>query len=529
MVTGPTKGRSKSKRVADTAPLLVPLDFASREPLHRQIYEGVRANILAGRLAADTRLPSSRVLAAELGVARNTVVLAFDQLCAEGYLSARGGGGTRVRAAMPDSLTNVNVARRMARAPHPPGAVREPSLRVATAPTQVPTRWAQALAADPETGISPSIDTRAFTLGMPAVDIFPAALWARLTARRWRSGAVFLGHAPAAGDEALRNAIASYVTSARGVRCTPDQVLMVSGAQQALDLAARVLVEPGDAVWMENPGYLGARAALAAAGARVIPVPVDDEGMNIDAGERLSPAARVAYVTPSHQFPLGSIMSASRRLALLTWARRVGGWVLEDDYDSEFRYSGRPIPCLQGLDTERGGSGRVLYIGTFSKTLAPALRLGYMIVPDELVDIFRAARAIAGGHSPTPEQGVLADFMEAGHYGRHVRRVRALCAERQQTLLSAAESEIGDAMQLAPDAAGLHMVGWLQPGVSDRAATAAAAREGVEVMPISRYSMVQLERGALLLGYAAFDEGEIRRGVQRLARALERGAISERG
>lgn len=528
MVTGPIKGESKGKRVADTAPLLVPLDFASRAPLHRQIYEGVRAGILAGRLAADMRLPSSRVLAAELGVARNTVVLAFDQLCAEGYLSARGGGGTRVRAAMPDSLTNVNIARRIARAPRKPHAVGEPA-RAAAATAPVSTRWALALAADPETGISPSVDTRAFTLGMPAVDIFPAALWARLTARRWRSGAVFLGRAPAAGDEALRNAIAAYVTSARGVRCTPDQVLMVSGAQQALDLAARVLVEPGDAVWMEDPGYLGARAALAAAGARVIPVPVDDEGMNIDEGERLAPGARLVYVTPSHQFPLGSIMSASRRLALLTWAHRVGGWVLEDDYDSEFRYSGRPIPCLQGLDMERGGSGRVLYIGTFSKTLAPALRLGYMIVPDELVDIFRAARAIAGGHSPTPEQGVLADFMEAGHYGRHVRRVRALCAGRQQALLDAAESEIGDAMQLAPDAAGLHMVGWLQPGVSDRLATAAAAREGVEVMPISRYSLAQLERGALLLGYAAIDEGEIKRGVQRLARALERGALSEPG
>jgi GntR family transcriptional regulator/MocR family aminotransferase len=227
-------------------------------------------------------------------------------------------------------------------------------------------------------------------------------------------------------------------------------------------------------------------------------------------------------VTPSHQFPLGTIMSASRRLALLTWARRVGGWVLEDDYDSEFRYAGHPIPCLQGLDTERGGAGRVLYIGTFSKTLAPALRLGYLIVPDELVDAFRVARAIAGGHSPTLDQGVLADFIGEGHYVRHVRRVRALCAERQQALLDAATRELGDALMLAPDAAGLHMVGWLPPCASDEAATAAALRERVEVTPLSRYSARAPERGALLLGYAAFDEGEILNGVLSLARALAR-------
>jgi len=198
----------------------------------------------------------------------------------------------------------------------------------------------------------------------------------------------------------------------------------------------------------------------------VIGVPVDEEGMDVAAGEHAASNARLAYVTPSHQFPLGTIMSASRRLALLTWARRVGGWVLEDDYDSEFRYAGRPIPCLQGLDTERGGAGRVLYIGTFSKTLAPALRLGYLIVPDELIDAFRVARAIAGGHAPTTDQGVLADFIGEGHYVRHVRRVRALCAERQQALLAAASEEIGDAMMLAPDAAGLHMVGWLRAGAA---------------------------------------------------------------
>ncbi len=518
-MTGPKKRSSRRTRVADAAPLFVPLDFAAREPLHRQIYDGVRSGILAGRFAANMRLPSTRVLAAELGVARNTVVLAFDQLCAEGYLSARGGGGTRVRAAVPDSLISVHASRRVARTT--PGA-RSSVARAPRVATTLSPRWARVLARDPELGTPHNVKIIPFALGMPAVDAFPSALWARITARRWRNSAVFLGHAATAGDDVLRNAIAVYVTSARGARCSPEQILIVSGAQQALDLAARVLVEPGDAVWMEDPGYLGARLALASAGARVIPVPVDSEGMNVAAAERRSPRARLAYVTPSHQFPLGTVMSASRRLALLTWARRVNGWVLEDDYDSEFRYSGRPIPCLQGLDTERGGPGRVLYIGTFSKTLAPALRLGYVIVPDELVDAFRAARAISGGHSPTLDQGVLADFIGEGHYVRHVRRVRALCAERQQALLAAASHEIGDAMRLEPDAAGLHMVGWLPPRASDQSATASAAQEGVDVMPLSRYSVIPPTRAALLLGYAAFDDAEIRVGIQKLARALGR-------
>lgn len=507
----------------DAAPLLLPLDTASQLPLHRQIYEGLRAGILTGRFAANMRLPSSRVLALELGVARNTVVLAFDQLSAEGYLSTRRGGGTRVRAGIPDNLINVHSDRagRRDRERRParqfaPGS-RSPAPR---SPARIPARWTRALADLATFGAGRDSDAVPFALGMPAVDAFPAALWARLTARRWRSGGVFLGHAAAAGDRVLREAIAAYVTSARGARCTSEQVLIVSGAQQALDLVARVLIEPGDPVWMEDPGYVGARAALAAAGARVVPVPVDAEGMNVAHGERTAPAARLAYVTPSHQFPLGTIMSAARRLALLTWAHRVGGWVLEDDYDSEFRYSGRPIPCLQGLDAERGVASRVLYVGTFSKTLSPALRLGYLIVPDELVDVFRVARAVSGGHSPTVDQSVLADFIGEGHYGRHVRRVRALCAERQQALLAVAERELGGVLALAPDAAGLHMVGWLPPRANDQRAADAAQREGVDVTPLSRYSAIRPARGALLLGYAAFDERAIRSGVRRLARAL---------
>ncbi|HWZ60447.1 MAG TPA: PLP-dependent aminotransferase family protein, partial [Gemmatimonadaceae bacterium] len=503
-MTGPKTNRRT--RVAGAAPLLMSLDPDAPVALHRQIYDGLRSAILAGRLAGDARLPSTRVLAAELGVARNTVVLAFDQLRAEGYLAGRRGGGTRVSTNVPDSLLRVTARARPAPAP-------------AVTPV-LSDRWTRVVAGMGDWGARGDARPVPFALGVPAIDAFPAAQWARLTARRWRSGAVSLGYATAAGDRALRAAIASYVTAARGAQCTPDQILIVSGAQQALDLVARVFVDPGDAAWMEDPGYPLARAALEAAGARVTSVPVDADGLDVAAGARAAPDARLAYVTPSHQFPLGSVMSSSRRLALLTWARQHGAWVVEDDYDSEFRYATRPLACLQGLDAEWGGPSRVLYVGTFSKTLAPALRLGYLIVPDAYVDAFRSARTVASGHSPTLDQEVLADFIGEGHYVRHVRRVRALCADRQQALLAAAGRELDGLIDLAPDAAGLHIVGWLASGTDDARAADTAWEAGVDVSPLSRFAVGRRQRGALILGYAAFDERAIRSGVKRLARAL---------
>jgi GntR family transcriptional regulator/MocR family aminotransferase len=318
------------------------------------------------------------------------------------------------------------------------------------------------------------------------------------------------------------------VVNARAARCTAEQVLVVSGAQQALDLVARLLLDPGDPVWMEDPGYYGARMAFAAAGARQVPVPVDAEGLEVAAGERAEPHARLAYVTPSHQFPLGAVMSAPRRLALLSWARAADAWVVEDDYDSEFRYQGRPLPCLQGLEAERRSPdelARVIYVGTFSKTLAPGLRLGFLVVPDELVDAFRAARAAIDRHPPSLAQAVLADFMAEGHFARHVRRVRALYAERQAVLLAAAAETLAGLLTLEPDPAGLHLVGWLPDGLSDTDVAEAAAVEGVVVSPLSRQVVGAHAggpgRGALLLGYAGFGPGQLRSGVRRLRRAFE--------
>lgn len=521
-MSGPIRS-GKRRRAADAPAVLVDLDATSDRPLHRQVYDGLRDAILAGRLPAGARLPSTRALARDLGVARNTVTLAFEQLRTEGYVIGYRGGGTRVRNATPDALLHV---RRNAPARGQAEPLRSRSTMAIKLPrVRLPARGAALVAAGKDLGETSA--ARAFRLGVPALDAFPASLWARLVARRWRRGKVDLGEGHAAGDSALRAAIADYVANARGVRCSPRQVFVVNGTQQAIDLISRVLLDREDAVWVEDPGYLHVRIALRDAGARLIPVPVDEEGLDVAAGERASPRARLAYVTPSHQFPLGPAMSAPRRLALLSWARRAKAWVLEDDYDSEFRYSGRPLPCLQGLDIERRGPGDepcVLYVGTFSKTLAPGFRLGYLILPDALVDVFRDARAALDRFAPTLEQGVLADFIGEGHYARHVRRVRALYAERQETLIASATSELNGLLTLTPDAAGLHLVGWLRDGVSEVDAVRAAAAEGVEVSPLSRYrltSPVAPAPGGLLLNYAGFDEQAIRAGVRALRRALE--------
>ncbi|MBW8771629.1 MAG: PLP-dependent aminotransferase family protein [Gemmatimonadetes bacterium] len=373
----------KRKRGPASPVVQLILDPAAEAPLYRQVYEGLRDAILSGRLARGARLPSTRALAADLGVARNTVLLAFEQLRSEGYLYGRRGGGSRAREVVPDALLTVA---RPARASAAKGARTR-----AIAPTL--SMRGRMLVEVGATLIRPPGPHTPFELGVPAIDAFPMRRWAQLAGRRWRRGDVDLGELDPAGEPALRAAIASYVGAARGVRCTPDQVLVVNGAQQALHLVSQVLLDPGDDVWIEEPGYVGARVAFLAAGARLVPVRVDDEGLDVAEGMRMAPRARLAYVTPSHQFPLGVVMSASRRLQLLGWAGASGAWILEDDYDAEFRYRGRPLPALQGLEAEQPGRrAHVLYAGTFSKTLVSGLRLGYMIVPDGLVDAFRAAR-----------------------------------------------------------------------------------------------------------------------------------------
>ncbi len=364
-----------SKRFIELIFSASPVDRNSPVPLHRQVYHGIQEAILGLRISSGVRLPSSRGLAADLGISRNTVVSAFDQLLAEGYVEARTGAGTYVAFTLPDELLRGR-----------PSRIEPASYRISRV-TALSQRGAL-LARTPMSYTPEESKPRAFQVGVPAVDAFPLRTWGRIASRRWRQlPRKLLDYGDPAGYRPLRAAIADYLRASRAVRCRTEQVIIVAGSQQALELCATVLLDPGDAAWIEDPGYPGARGALLGGGARLIPVPVDEEGIDVAAGAVSCPEARLAYVSPSHQYPLGVVMSLPRRLALLKWAENAGAWVVEDDYDSEFRYRGRPLSALQGLDSH----GRVIYVGTFSKVLFPSLRLGYLVVPPDLVEAFLAA------------------------------------------------------------------------------------------------------------------------------------------
>jgi GntR family transcriptional regulator/MocR family aminotransferase len=484
------------------------IDPSSAPPLHDQVYDGIRSAILAGQLAANTRLPASRVLAQELAISRNTVMEAYAQLLSEGYIEGKIGSGTYVTHTLPDSILQSGVASRV----------------VARSERRSPSRRGALLAATPVSLSRDSGRPRAFRPGLPTFETFPFDIWARLMARHWRQvDADLLSYGDPAGYAPLRAAIAEYLIAARGVRCTPEQVIVVSGSQQGLDLAARVLLDPGDKAWIEDPGYMGARGALASAGAELVPVPVDGEGLDLSQAAARCPAARLVYITPSHQFPLGVTMSLSRRLALLEWAQRTGAWIVEDDYDSEYRYTGRPLPALQGLDAE----DRTVYVGTMSKTLFPSLRLGYLVVPADLAHAFIAAKSLMDRHAPSVEQAVLASFIAEGHFARHIRRTRMLYAQRQEALVKAAAQYLKGMLEVSPAEAGMHLVGYLPAGSDDLMVSRKAAELGVEAPALSLYTQSPQRRCGLLLGYAAFNHGEIQDGVRQLARVL-RGSSRSR-
>jgi GntR family transcriptional regulator/MocR family aminotransferase len=483
--------------------LTLPLDPAAATPLFRQVYEGLRRGILDGTLAPGARLPATRGLAEELGVSRNTVLNAYEQLLAEGYLEGKAGSGTYVPRTLPEDMLQVRQTNESQRpAPAKRRALSRRGEVLAGVSAAVPRTW----------GVP-----RPFRPGVPALDAFPFETWMRLVARHQRRPPPeLLGYGHPAGYLPLRKAIAAHLGPARAVHCDPEQVLVTTGSQQGLDLVARLLLDVGDAAWVEDPGFTSARASLQGAGVVPVPVPVDDDGLDVAAGSTRHPNARLVYVTPSHQYPLGVTMGLSRRLALLDWARRADAWVVEDDYDSEFRYAGRPLAALQGLDRD----GRVFYLGTFSKALFPALRLGYLVVPPDLVEAFTNARGVIDRQAPTLMQAVVADFLAEGHFVRHIRRMRTLYAQRQEALLRAARRELGGLLEVCPCATGLHLVGWLDEGRPDRAASQAAAKAGVEAPPVSAYRAERRGRGGLLLGYAGSDERHIRDGVRRLAGAL---------
>ena len=489
---------------------LIRLDPASGETLQTQIYAAIRRAILDGLLAPGAPVLSSRALAADLGVSRTTTLLAFEQLTAEGYLTAHRGSGTFVATTLPDDLARVRVARMPTRLKHPPVS-----------------RRGAALAATPPAAVRVPGPPRAFRIGVPALDLFPVRLWTQLVTRRLRTVTRGqLDYGDAGGLQELRNAIADHVRTARGTSCTADQIFVVAGAQRGLEVVCRMLLDVGDRAVMEDPGYPGARSALVSAGARLVHAPVDEEGLNVDVIARKPDAARLVYVTPSHQFPLGVPMSLPRRLALLRWAAEGRAWIVEDDYDSEFRYGARAVACLHGLDTD----GRVIYVGSFSKTLFPALRLGFVIVPSDLQETLRAIRRVGEYHPPIIDQAALADLMEGGHFDRHLRRMRAAYQERVEALEEAAVRQAAGALRLRPVHTGLHAVADLEDADASDVFREALAR-GVELMPLSAYVFGRVsgrERTApggvdraLVLGFGAVRPDAVARGMERLVAAID--------
>ncbi|MEE8583896.1 MAG: PLP-dependent aminotransferase family protein [Acidobacteriota bacterium] len=499
-----TTGKAMAKRPAGAILSMLAPARRSGLSLQKQLYDAVRKAILQGGLPPGSRLPSTRSLASEWNLGRNTVVNAFEQLVAEGYLESRTGSGTYVSHHLPEGFLTVTQQNPANEASFGQGQ-----------PTSPPSRRGQRIA-------SAGLGTEAgrpipFAPGIPALDAFPTDLWRRLTARRTRLiSREMLCYGDPRGYRPLRQALAAYLNTARGVRCDWQQILVLSGSQQALDLSARLLLDPGDQVWMEDPGYPGARGALAAADASLVPVPVDGEGLDVEEGMRRAPGARVAYVTPSHQYPLGVTLSLRRRLALLRWAGQKGAWILEDDYNSEYRYAGNPLHSLQGLD----GAGRVVYIGTFSKVLFPSLRLGYLVAPPSLADAFFAARTLVDGHSPTLPQAILTEFIEEGHFAAHIRRMRSLYQKRQQLLLHEASRRLSDWLQLEPADSGMHLVGSLPSGSDDDRISRQAAQRGIEAPSLSHYFLGPATRKGLVLGYCGVPSHEIRRGVQVLEEVL---------
>lgn len=489
------------KRPPDGLGPITPVDRRLAKPLHRQLYDGYRDAILEGRLRPGQRLPSTRTLASDLQISRIPVVTAFEQLVAEGYVESRVGAGSFVSSALPDHM-RARADQRPSNGAAPRGG-----------PRRIPReRW-------PITEAPWLECSGAFRVGQPALDEFPAEVWTRLVARRARLlPRRQMTYGDAMGFGPLREVLADYLRTVRSMRCTAEQIMIVSGSQQALAVAGRALLEQGDEVWLEEPGYPGARDALTLVGARRIGVPIDDEGLDVAAGIARCPNARAVYITPSHQYPLGMIMSAPRRLQLLDWARRRGAWLFEDDYDGEYRYDNQPIASLHSLDTDQ----RVLYIGTFSKVLFPALRVGYLVMPPDLIARFRQVRDAMDIFPAPLYQAVLHDFLREGHFARHLRRMRAVYAERRRVLVSSIEREFGDTVQIAGDRAGMHLVMLLPPDLRDHDIAVRAARRGLSVIPLSSCYEGSRSRPGLVLGYGPTRAGEIPDAVRRL-KAIVRG------
>lgn len=482
--------------------LAILLDKTINLPLHQQLYEELRQAILTGKLLPGERLPSTRTLAQSLGISRGTVKLGYEQLLNEGYLETANGSGTFVCQQISDQSL-----------PFLPSLPRCSGTLMITGLS----KYAQNFVTRslPKQHLSKlEID---FCYWQPAFSHFPLHIWRHLTTRHLQSPDLLDYSSDLLGYKVLREAIAHYVVRSRAVRCEAEQVIVVSGTQQALDLIARLFIDQGDRVVMEEPGYLSARRVFQSQGAEILPISVDSSGLMVEQLQSTSTlAVKLVYMTPSHQFPTGAILSLPRRLELLAWAQQRGAVIVEDDYDSEYRYGEKPIPAMQGLDQ----NDSVIYIGTFSKVLFPALRIGYLVVPPGLVKIFAQAKQLIDRHSPLLEQCVLADFINEGHLERHLRRMRTLYHQRWQSLVKSLESRLGKHITILGDAAGIHLMVQLQTDLSDEEIIVRAAQMGVGLTSAASFYLRSSRGGQFLIGYANLEEEKIDEGVCRLARIL---------
>jgi GntR family transcriptional regulator/MocR family aminotransferase len=489
------------KRVASGILPIITIDRKAPKPLHKQIYDAYRTAILAGNLRPRQRIPSSRMLASEIGVSRFPVLNAYAQLLAEGYLESRVGAGTVVSRSLPDQFTpSESTAARCTATRSGPRLVAP---RFPIPPSRESPPWLRGWGA--------------FGVGQVAFDQFPLHVWSKLVARRCRNmDAKSFHYGDPMGSRVLREAVAMYLRTARSLHCGAEQVMIVSGSQQALEMSGRVLFDPGSRVWVEEPGYFLARDAFALTGCRLVPVPVDMEGLDVAAGIKLCRKARAAFVTPSHQFPLGVTMSASRRFQLLEWAQNAGSWIIEDDYDSEYRYESLPIASLQGLDA----NARVIYIGTFSKVLFPSLRLGYVVIPPDVLDRFLEIRRAMDLGPPTFHQEVLADFIGEGHFARHIRRMRLLYRERRSALVESINEELGSMVEVLGREAGMHLTVTLPSGTRDREIAERAARQSLWIWPLSASYIGEVARPGFILGFGSTTVEEIPDAVRKLHKLL---------
>jgi GntR family transcriptional regulator / MocR family aminotransferase len=471
----------------------------SEAPLFRQLYLQFRAAILSRRLRPGTKLPSTRQLASQLGVSRAAAVAAYEQLLAEGYTSGRHGSGTYISPDLPEPIADT-----------PSGRKKLAAVVAAKA------RQMQPLGDFVD--VTVQSDERPFNLGRTLIDERTLELWRKLSARTFRSLAPsHFGYSDPRGTIELRKAICDYLQAARAVKCDPEQIVVTAGTQQAIDIIIRILPNRNREVWVEDPGYPLTRQALLAAGATVHPIPVDRQGIDVGAGIRSAPNASAVFVTPSHQFPMGVVLSMARRLELLDWARKNNAWIVEDDYASEFRYGGRPLASLQGLDEGE----RVIYIGTLNKALFPGLRIGYAVIPHALLKSFVAARYLMDRQPSTLSQAVVAAFMEEGHFAAHIRRMRLLYRDQRDELVAALKTRLGADLTVdAPDQ-GMHLVAFARRGLSDIAIERAGREHGVIIRPMSRLYLEATPRSALVLGFSGHPRRTIGPAVERLAQALE--------